>query len=43
MVSKSFLMALRIAKHLLLLEQGADSLSAYLFTSNHIMAQQSVV
>lgn len=32
MVSKPFLMALRIAKHSLLLEQGADySFSAYVF------------
>lgn len=30
-VSKPFLMALRIAKYSLLLEQGADSFSAYLF------------
>ena len=35
MVSKPFLIALRIAKHSLLLEQGADSFrfSAYLFTA----------
>mgnify|MGYP007088040684 CR=1 FL=1 len=34
MVSKPFLMALRIAKHSLLLEQSAnDSFSAYLFTA----------
>ena len=34
MVSKPFLMALRIAKHSLLLEQGAnDSFSAYLLTA----------
>lgn len=32
MVSKPFLMALRIAKHSLLLERSADSFSAYLFT-----------
>ena len=32
-VSKPFLMALRIAKYSLLLEQGADSFSAYLFTA----------
>ena len=34
MVSKPFLMALRIAKHSLLLEQGADLFSAYLFYSH---------
>mgnify|MGYP007086566421 FL=1 len=33
MVSKPFLMALRIAKYSLLLEQSADSLSAYVFTA----------
>ena len=33
MFSKRFLMALCIAKHSLLLEQGADSFSAYLFTA----------
>ena len=33
MVSKPFFMALRIAKHSLLLEQGADSFSAYVFTA----------
>ena len=33
MFSKPFLMALCIAKHSLLLEQVADSFSAYLFTS----------
>ncbi len=33
MVSKPFFIALRIVKHLLLLEQGADSFSAYLFTA----------
>ncbi len=33
MFSKPFLMALRIAKHSLLLEQGADLFSAYLFTA----------
>lgn len=32
-VSKPFLMALRIAKYSLLLEQSADSLSAYVFTA----------
>ena len=33
MISKPFLMALRIVKYSLLLEQGADSFSAYLFTA----------
>ena len=33
MISKPFLMSLRIAKHSLLLEQGADSFSAYVFTA----------
>ena len=32
-VSKPFLMALRIAKYSLLLEHSADSLSAYVFTA----------
>ena len=33
MISKPFLMALRIAKYSLLLEQSADSFSAYVFTA----------